>query len=407
MYTLNFSIGPKLPSHYPIVNELLLSSTHPCLRGSEKNNKKTSYTNSQIVIAIGISLLATAGAAWALYDPSLLPKIFANAKPAISSDEPSRSTNSENNNSQLGRSNNLPLPIPSQKNPPIEKTSSNTNSQILSDFMSTPSTFATLAVCNISTTFFRLSFPRSKHLPFNLLHQNISQSVTPSQSNDKKNSASGTSSLLRKKSPSTPPSSPEVKPSDTTSLKTPTNSLSEFMKNLQDKASHLVIRETINAIQSDLITRAFKDITTHLVTRVLKKIRATKESRDEYLSPALFRESVTQGIHLKNTDWTKTSPATKLIFDWLQTNLQKALRNPNKASSYSDFTLTKADTPLIRQAIYGNIRIKLEQAMSTLSTEQKLELQPYIDTCKDLETSTLFDDAFNALIEKNSKKSFS
>lgn len=75
MSVYNFSVGPNLPSRFAIVNEILLYG-YPIPKET-----KDSYSKTQIITALALSLIAIGGAALAYYNPDLLQKWIGQTSP--------------------------------------------------------------------------------------------------------------------------------------------------------------------------------------------------------------------------------------------------------------------------------------------------------------------------------------
>jgi hypothetical protein len=78
MSIYNFSVGPNLPSRFAVVNEILLYG-YPISK--EAKETKDSYSKTQIVTALALSLIAIGGAASAYYNPDLLQKWIGQTSP--------------------------------------------------------------------------------------------------------------------------------------------------------------------------------------------------------------------------------------------------------------------------------------------------------------------------------------
>ncbi|MBX9924692.1 MAG: hypothetical protein K2Y01_11345 [Rhabdochlamydiaceae bacterium] len=482
MYEINFLIGPNLPSQYAIVNELLLADTHTSTSRSEEDEKKTSYNKTQIAIALGVSLTALAGAAWAYYDPSLLQKLLGQATPiAPQTDTPSiipsqEPTSSPSQGPTTGPT--QPAGVNTITTPALGKTDSplwicqpyQNGEKTCVNLFSIPNTI--LAGIPILLSL-KLSGSGSKQLTHPLSHLNsqktglgatdsniwactfspngkkncvdlltlltskkasvnttaavdtcsptlLDQSLLPLKaiknhiatsdrvSNFSSNALFYPRNLLRK-----PAKKPTISNTQNSRLptavptKAPVVSYAQFMQNLQNSARHLAIRQTIQeisergnskSIDDIAISESFKDITFYVIEKIIADITNGKKGNDIEVRPEFITNSVTNKSTLPNRRFPADS-AVDSIYTWIQNALNTARKNKSTADLYSDFKLTEEDTPILRQAIYGKMRLSLEAASATLSLEQQQEIKPYIDACKEIETGTLFDNAFNAKIK--------
>ncbi|MBX9924693.1 MAG: hypothetical protein K2Y01_11350, partial [Rhabdochlamydiaceae bacterium] len=180
---------------------------------------------------------------------------------------------------------------------------------------------------------------------------------------------------------------------ETTPEPTPPTPMAQFLAPLQQKASHLVIKETIEKIRTNEINLRLQEKTIETIKKIVDSI----EGKTPITETA---ESIINAAKEQPTWYSFSTPIADSLYNWVENWLKEA-RNGPKAADYADFKWKEADAEILAEAIYSRMHRLLSIAQEKLSQEEAMKLEPFKEAC--IKSKPLFAENLIRKIKENRK----